>query len=548
MAEFKFSRTGLKIVEKPRKVLLSPNKSLMLILGAYHPETNRKCLMVYQIFETYPNPFHLIFYDYAFSFIDVCFSPDSRSLVCITTRHPHHLFIMQLPLIECPHNKAYDSSNSLFLSATAKKNSEHHIFADSRPTFQARATGSVAIIGPAVSALTGQVVPLLHVVSSEAASENQFHFITWGESSMGEYCLWKLKQGSLDAVGSDEANGDGLRHFEMYPRTLAPEVNDLAWLGLPESPKTRIISARFSEAHLGRLMLVVQRESYGKQSDNGLGIQTCLVKNLNQPGSAFGPWYQISDSLDPEDLVCAKWTQPLLLGKSPSAAAVMQKKGFFELVSNRCGSTFQALNNESFTKCTNFVQVGRFHRYWSNGEELRAFVVTPQVASSHPEWIDLCRRGEVSHADVLGMRVLGRRVGYFIQDVQASKPLTLGALYAQRNKTASLVVSSSGKGAKKNRVISSSANSSAVVDSSLPAAGPHPEPLMGDVDQVSGIHLHRCWHCRMVLLKPLLCGRCKSAVYCSPECASSDWVDQHARTCVEPSGLSPTGSRGTKIN
>ncbi len=53
------------------QVMLSPNKQLLLILGAYRD--NRKNLVVFQIFETYPDPFHLIFYDMAFTYVDVCF-------------------------------------------------------------------------------------------------------------------------------------------------------------------------------------------------------------------------------------------------------------------------------------------------------------------------------------------------------------------------------------------------------------------------------------------------------------------------------------------
>ena len=139
VSSFSFSRelaNGEKSVhEKPKRILLSPNKRLLMILGGYHK--NRKCLLVYQMFDT-SDPFHLIYYDYAFSYIDVAFTPDSKSLVCICTRHPHHLFVLKLPLIECPLNKAYEDSNSLFLSATAKKNIEHHVHVNDVNMFQPR--------------------------------------------------------------------------------------------------------------------------------------------------------------------------------------------------------------------------------------------------------------------------------------------------------------------------------------------------------------------------------------------------------------------------
>lgn len=531
VGSFRFSREGglpgSVTPERPRKVLLSPNKSLLLILGAYHK--NRKCLSVYQIFDTQPNPFHLIFYDYAFSFIDACFSPDSRSLVCIPTRHPHHLFVLALPLIECPHNKPYDATSSLFLSATAKKNAEHHVFADSRPSFQPRVAGPVDIVGPSVNALTGQLVAMTHVVSSPDSSEEAFHYMTWGETQGGEYCLWKLKkrarvdssQASADGAVEVDVNGTGFT-FEVCPRSLAPEVTDLQWLANPEGPKLRIVSASFSDASVGKLMVVVRRDRFGKQADNGLGIQSCDVSALNQPGAAFGPWYQVSDSGDVDDLACAKWTQPLLLGKEPSAAAVLKKKGFFELVSHRYGSSFQALNNESFTKCTNFVQVNRFHRYWSNGEELHAFMVTPQATSSHPEWSELCKRGET---EALAMRLLGRRIGYLIHEVIPG--VTLPALYAAYEARRR-----GGAGGAKKGGVSRDTLTLPGEEESLPVA--HAEPLEGEADEFIGLHLHRCWHCRAVLLKPLLCGRCKAAVYCSSDCAQVDWKANHARVCSIP--------------
>ncbi len=85
-------------------------------------------------------------------------------------------------------------------------------------------------------------------------------------------------------------------------------------------------------------MIVVRREKYGKQSDNGIGIQSCDLSTLGQPsatvpagsainafGGGFGPWYQVTESLEVDDLVCAKWTQPLLLGSQMSAGVLVKK-------------------------------------------------------------------------------------------------------------------------------------------------------------------------------------------------------------------------------
>lgn len=114
-------------------------------------------------------------------------------------------------------------------------------------------------------------------------------------------------------------NGETSRcRFEVHPRSLAPEITDMSWLQNPESPKTRILSACFSDAAAAKvltllsaacgcflmglqLMIVVRRDKYGKASDCGIGIQSCDLSALGQgataavnaAGGGFGPWYQV---------------------------------------------------------------------------------------------------------------------------------------------------------------------------------------------------------------------------------------------------------------
>mmetsp|Transcript_18177 Transcript_18177/g.42272 ORF Transcript_18177/g.42272 Transcript_18177/m.42272 type:complete len:341 (-) Transcript_18177:88-1110(-) len=42
-----------------------------------------------------------------------------------------------------------------------------------------------------------------------------------------------------------------------------------------------------------------------------------------------------------------------------------------------------------------------------------------------------------------------------------------------------------------------------------------------------------CWNCHEDCLKPLLCGRCKKAMYCCQKCQKDDW-QYHKRTCKVP--------------
>lgn len=36
-----------------------------------------------------------------------------------------------------------------------------------------------------------------------------------------------------------------------------------------------------------------------------------------------------------------------------------------------------------------------------------------------------------------------------------------------------------------------------------------------EMERIIGFHLYLCWFCKRSLLKPLLCSRCKTVVYCS---------------------------------
>ncbi len=107
-----------------------------------------------------------------------------------------------------------------------------------------------------------------HVVASNDPSDDAFHFMTWGDGQVfcfsflffppffsrflnafqkiGEYCLWRMTRG-----------GEPSRcRFEVHPRTLSPEVTDMAWLLHPESPKTRILSACFSDASAAKVIFL----------------------------------------------------------------------------------------------------------------------------------------------------------------------------------------------------------------------------------------------------------------------------------------------------
>jgi len=123
--------TSLKNFISPKKILLSPNKRLLMMIGVLHRGQN--CLVVYVFLLFLPsdisNPFTFssftrfiailyfglyryeiseptstrkeyfkpVFYDITLMFIDACFAPDSKSIVFIPARYPSLLFMLTLP-------------------------------------------------------------------------------------------------------------------------------------------------------------------------------------------------------------------------------------------------------------------------------------------------------------------------------------------------------------------------------------------------------------------------------------------------------------------
>lgn len=100
-----------------------------------------------------------------------------------------------------------------------------------------------------------------------------------------------------------------------------------------------------------------------------------------------------------------------------------QGKGLFELVDYYFASAFQTLYDEFVQNVCNFIQVGRYHRFWTDLDgKLNVMVVTPQQTSIHPEWRELFdQTSQTIQQQFLNMRHLGRRVGYFITDIRKGR-------------------------------------------------------------------------------------------------------------------------------
>ena len=230
--------------------------------------------------------------------------------------------------------------------------------------------------------------------------------------------------------------------FLYYPRLLFP-VQDKEWMLGADSPKNLIYDMVFcgtfegteKDYKRGKIMVLMKRKEYGKGNGDGTGLLVLDCAQVIREGGTDQPqhilskgqrgskkkstvlWYQVGDtSISRRDVMCVKWTKTLLLGSKCAAAVLLKGKGLFELVDRQYASAFQSLQEDFVRGASNFCQVGRFCRFWADDHGgLRALMANPPVTAIHPEWSDLFLE---AHVPILwSLRVLGRRLGYFICDI-----------------------------------------------------------------------------------------------------------------------------------
>jgi len=532
----------------PKKILLSPNKRLLLLHGALHKGQNS--LLVYQIAENTPPYFQLIFYDMSFTFLDACFSPDSKSLLTIPSRYPCFIFLLNLNFV-LGRSKTQQANATRATTETIQENGTIDIASSfafdsavecdtataKKISFDPRVVGPLAIIGPATGAFA-QPLKMTHISSSNnirstaqaspatpvnhnlrsvgqaspAAPVNQrpFHFVTWNDEGTGEFCLW--------TIISNRKEKETIQ-FEWCPRLLYPRGRDGAFFEESHTPKNYILDIQFSTKEGGKLLVLLRRENHSKPSLNGIGIQMVKLgsKRSTTPEGLRRPtkkicWYQCSESLDKKDVLAMKWTNTLFLGNNCSGAVVIEGKGLFELVDYYFASSFQNLYDEFVRSVSNFIQVGRCHRFWTDMDgKLSVMVVTPQQPSHHPEWRDLFDQFLPSiQQQFLSMRHFGRRIGYFITDIRKENNDGSEKLHPRERNT-------------KNKAVGGGSNGE---EAGLGSSG------SGNIDAFFGMHLYRCWGCRRILLKPLQCSQCQSVVYCGRTCQRDDWM-KHKSVCEQ---------------
>lgn len=152
--------------------------------------------------------FKLIYYDLSITYIDVCFTPDSRGIALIPARFPSTIFILNLPVIneELHLMTQTDSIHSRCYSPPYGSTK-------SPVSYEPRTAGPLRIIGPA-EGVFGKPIHMTHIASNNILHSDSFDFVTWNDEGTGEYCLW--------AIDKPPAN-------QWYPRILG-NIYDQAWL------------------------------------------------------------------------------------------------------------------------------------------------------------------------------------------------------------------------------------------------------------------------------------------------------------------------------
>ncbi|KYQ90908.1 hypothetical protein DLAC_07781 [Tieghemostelium lacteum] len=660
---------------KPRKVLLSHDKRLLLIIGCFYKGISS--LTVYKILEEGPEYFQLIYYDSSFTFIDACFSSDSTMLVSILSRYPNFLFFLQLPNIKnplipfCNHPSNLDindnnnsnsnsSSNGNTSPTSSNKNGntstttttttttgtsgtggsnsklyENLEYMSKKIHFEPRKIGPMAIIGP-IKNTFGKPYNMTHIASNpfpyaSVASEKvkAFEYLTWNDDGLGEFCFWNVYKEALQIPkGSSldpqiKLNLPTLK-FECLIKLIASILPDKSLLERESSPKNYILNMEF--APTGDLvMCIVRKENYDftqslsskkptssnvqqqqqqqQQSSNsplnGIGIQlvpsTFEKLNFNSSsswsvhhqssepsssspssnnsntsstklrpigGDVSSSWIQLTESFDSSVILSTKWSHSLFFGSQNHTlpCAVVKGKGILEFITNTYYSQFTNISDDFIHHCSNFLQLGSYHRLWINNNfSLFLITMTPKL-DDIIEWIKIFENSSISGSgssssstssssssstsqassgsnksltistDLIQTRFhkLSQMIGYNLFDLTSYWLRYQHLQQIQYNQYINQYPLSNSKQNK-----SGQKNSSAKKLSESDLLVINEKTGKGDGEVYSCLHLYKCESCKKTLLKPLVCGGCKAIAYCSRDCQKENW-SKHQDTCIPP--------------
>lgn len=92
--------------------------------------------------------------------------------------------------------------------------------------YEARNIGPLSIFGPA-KGIFGEILKITHIscnYNQRSSDPNYFHFITWNDDGIGEYCFWQINILNQSEISHEKST------FQYLPKLLIPKITDKIWL------------------------------------------------------------------------------------------------------------------------------------------------------------------------------------------------------------------------------------------------------------------------------------------------------------------------------
>ncbi|KAF2068742.1 hypothetical protein CYY_009938 [Polysphondylium violaceum] len=282
---------------------------------------------------------------------------------------------------------------------------------------------------------------------------------------------------------------------------------------------------------------------------------TSSSKNNTIGGEVCSTWFQLTPSFDKSAVLVTKWTDSLFFGGVLQylPSALIKDKGIYELISNTYCVQFTNASEDFIRNCMNFIQIGKYHRLWiSNNANLYLITMTPKN-DEFIEWIKVfdlsvstnnnsiittttntnttssssASTTTTNNNNVISKEnqvllskyyKLSQMIGYNLIDFRQCKEPTSSNQQQQPL---------SSKNQKKKKIDDLLATITSNVNPISEKSG------RSDGEIYQCLHLYKCWNCKLTLMKPLICGYCKSSAYCSKDCQTEHWPF-HKPLCSPP--------------
>eukprot|EP00002_Diphylleia_rotans_P040285 TRINITY_DN9511_c0_g1_i1.p1 TRINITY_DN9511_c0_g1~~TRINITY_DN9511_c0_g1_i1.p1 ORF type:complete len:540 (+),score=70.76 TRINITY_DN9511_c0_g1_i1:90-1709(+) len=361
----------------PRKIILSPDRSLLLVLGAVHE--NALSLLIYKISTDSAPVLELVYNDLSLTFIDVCFTPDSAGIACIPHMRPSTIVMLNITSFIYDAKKRGPAVSDL-----------------SRRSF-----GPLSILGPVLVA--DVPVPMVGISCNKfdlphGGESESCHFVTWPATCKGEVYLWTLTYEETNPSYRWE------RRFLLLDQESAASRMD-------------ILDAQFS-AEGDYLALIVQKPS--SKSGVTMGLMVASLPSRTGGDSFLDPlWMSLSEYPNSPSCILNP-SDTLALGTHSSFLVTVQGHGIYEWIPPNISMTYLQ-SAESAVGVQATVQIGRTARFWV---DKFGYLHSMKIATADPserfvDVVDIVSGVENNDTDVIEK---AKSYGYEIRKSSLAKP------------------------------------------------------------------------------------------------------------------------------